>query len=162
MGVRPLPCAEEVGPRGCERAGPDGSRALALFPAAVSFYSRPIFDSYDDAEDEDGAPRDDAYDPADADADDADDDDLRIAARLDDEARDALDEAFPLGDGVADVAATVWCPYCGEPTEVAIDPGGGSAQEYVEDCAVCCRPWRVTVAYGADGSASVSAEAADA
>lgn len=81
------------------------------------------------------------------------------AENLDEE---LLDEAFPLGDGVADVAATVWCPYCGEPTEVAIDPGSGATQEYVEDCAVCCQPWRVTVAYGDDGSARVTAEALDA
>lgn len=126
----------------------------------MSFYSRPIFDASDDDDEED-----DGVVPEVADADDedaAEDDDDRIAARLDDEARDALDEAFPLGDGVADVTATVWCPYCGEPSEVAVDPGGGSAQEYVEDCAVCCQPWRVTVAYGADGSATVTAEAADA
>jgi hypothetical protein len=37
------------------------------------------------------------------------------------------------------------CPYCGEPVELAIDEGGGSAQSYVEDCPVCCRPWQVEV-----------------
>ncbi len=145
----------------------------AFSPALVSHYSRPIFDSYDDEEEEDDDVRTDAATESDAEADaDSDagsgltsedeDDDVRVAARLDDEARDALDEAFPLGDGVADMAATVWCPYCGEPTEVAIDPGGGSQQEYVEDCAVCCRPWRVLVSYGADGVAAVSAEVSDA
>ena len=77
-------------------------------------------------------------------------------------AGELLEADFPLGDGVADVAAAVWCPYCGEETEVALDPGSGAVQEYVEDCVVCCRPWRVTVAYGADGSARVTAEAADA
>jgi len=41
---------------------------------------------------------------------------------------------------------------------MALDPGGGSIQEYVEDCQVCCRPWRVTVRYGTDGSAEVSVE----
>lgn len=119
-------------------------------------FSRPIFDPLDDFDDEDEAGVGEARDE------EQEDDDARIAARLDDEAREALDEAFPLGDGVADVTATVWCPHCGEPTEVAIDPGSGASQEYVEDCAVCCRPWRVRVAYGADGSAQVSAEAADA
>lgn len=73
----------------------------------------------------------------------------------------ALDDEFPLGDGVADVSATVWCPYCGEACEVAVDPGSGAHQEYVEDCAVCCRPWRVTVSYAGDGSAQVWAETAD-
>jgi hypothetical protein len=34
------------------------------------------------------------------------------------------------------------CPHCGEPLETFVDPGGGSEQDYVEDCAVCCRPIR--------------------
>lgn len=37
------------------------------------------------------------------------------------------------------------CPYCGEPVEVAVDPGGPSSEMYVEDCPVCCRPWVVHV-----------------
>ena len=74
---------------------------------------------------------------------------------------DALDADFPLGDGVADVTAELWCPYCGEPNEVALDPGSGAHQEYVEDCQVCCQPWRVTVTYHADGSADVWADCAD-
>lgn len=73
----------------------------------------------------------------------------------------ALDEAFPLGDGVADTEAVVHCPYCGEPSEIALDPGGGSHQEYVEDCQVCCQPWRVTVRWLDDGSAEVWADCAD-
>ncbi|HET6778977.1 MAG TPA: CPXCG motif-containing cysteine-rich protein, partial [Gemmatimonadales bacterium] len=56
---------------------------------------------------------------------------------------DELDEEFPLGDGTAETAATVSCPYCGEVNEIALDPGSGSHQEYVEDCQVCCRPWQV-------------------
>lgn len=73
----------------------------------------------------------------------------------------SLDEDFPLGDGVADGTAEVWCPYCGEPNEIALDPGGGAHQVYVEDCQVCCQPWRVTVAYQADGHADVWTECAD-
>ena len=72
-----------------------------------------------------------------------------------------LDEEFPLGDGTADTGASVYCPYCNETVEIAIDPGGGAAQEYVEDCEVCCQPWSVTVRYGADGTASVSVTALD-
>jgi hypothetical protein len=56
-----------------------------------------------------------------------------------------LEEAFPLGDGPADTSAEVHCPYCGEPSELLLDPGGGSHQAYVEDCEVCCRPWNVRV-----------------
>jgi hypothetical protein len=33
----------------------------------------------------------------------------------------------------------VFCPYCGEPNEVLIDPSEGS-HDYIEDCQVCCRP----------------------
>jgi hypothetical protein len=75
---------------------------------------------------------------------------------------DRLDEEFPLGDGTADLVATVRCPYCGEMIEIGLDPGGGASQEYVEDCQVCCRPWRVFVAYGPDGGADVIVEAEDA
>ena len=73
-----------------------------------------------------------------------------------------LDEEFPLGDGTADTVAEVCCPYCGETIEIGLDPGGGASQEYVEDCQVCCRPWRVLVAYRPDGGAEVAVEAEDA
>ncbi len=73
---------------------------------------------------------------------------------------DDLDEEYPLGDGVASRAATVVCPYCGEPVEIALDPGSGSSQDYVEDCEICCQPWQVSVRY-VDGEASVTLEALD-
>ncbi|HEY3113960.1 MAG TPA: CPXCG motif-containing cysteine-rich protein [Gemmatimonadaceae bacterium] len=69
---------------------------------------------------------------------------------------DSLDTEFPLGDGTAETAATVYCPYCNETVEIAIDAGGGPSQEYVEDCEVCCQPWTVSVQYREDGSAAVS------
>ena len=72
-----------------------------------------------------------------------------------------LDEEFPLGDGTADTSAAVMCPYCGETVEIALDPGSGPRQEYVEDCQVCCRPWNVSVRYDEDGIAFVEAEASD-
>jgi hypothetical protein len=74
---------------------------------------------------------------------------------------DYLDDAFPLGDGVADLSARVTCPYCGEEIELAVDPGGGSPQEYVEDCEVCCRPMQLTVRWDADGVAYAHAAADD-
>lgn len=58
-----------------------------------------------------------------------------------------LDEDFPLGDGTADTSAEVVCPYCGETLTIGVDPGGGSAQEYVEDCEVCCNPWQVKLRF---------------
>jgi hypothetical protein len=74
---------------------------------------------------------------------------------------DDLERDFPRGDGTAKTSAVVACPHCGEPAEIGLDPGGGSAQEYVEDCPVCCRPWRVRVRYGADGGVDVSAAVLD-
>ena len=61
-------------------------------------------------------------------------------------------------DDVVDTEATVRCPYCGERNLIALDPGSGSTQQYVEDCQVCCRPWRVFVSYLPDGSAEVVLE----
>lgn len=31
------------------------------------------------------------------------------------------------------------CPYCGEALDVLVDTSAG-AQQYYEDCAVCCQP----------------------
>ena len=74
--------------------------------------------------------------------------------------RDPLDDDFPLGDGDADLTGTVTCPYCAESTEIALDPGSGNNQSYVEDCPICCQPWEVRVHYRADGTADVSVERA--
>jgi len=76
-------------------------------------------------------------------------------------ADDNLDEEFSLGGGTADTEGTVMCPYCGEPNEIGIDAGGVANQDYVEDCQVCCRPWRVTVVYDDEGSAQISASPLD-
>jgi hypothetical protein len=67
-------------------------------------------------------------------------------------------ERDPSAEDVAEwsVEASADCPHCGEPVTLTLDPGGGTRQEYVEDCPVCCRPWRVQVRYGGDGSASVT------
>jgi len=73
---------------------------------------------------------------------------------------DPIDD-FPLGDGTADTDAIVVCPYCGEENEIAVDPGSGDSQDYIEDCQVCCRPWRVSVSYDGTGAVHVVVEAAD-
>ena len=69
-----------------------------------------------------------------------------------------LDEEFPLGDGTVDTEATVVCPYCAEVVAIALDPGSGAVQEYIEDCPVCCQPWTVRVSYH-DGAAEVAVRA---
>jgi hypothetical protein len=113
------------------------------------FYGPPDDDSADDpADDAAGNPADPAED-AGRERDDHDDDDP------------ALEDDFPLGDGTADTSAVIYCPYCGELNEIAVDPGGGASQSYVEDCQVCCQPWHLTIAYDAAGHAFAAAEAAD-
>jgi hypothetical protein len=86
----------------------------------------------------------------------------RLSDAFDDDNSDQdLDEAFPLGDGTAATDALVTCPYCAETVEIALDPGSGADQQYVEDCEVCCRPWRVSVTYDRHGDAVVSLSALD-
>ena len=34
------------------------------------------------------------------------------------------------------------CPYCGESFETSADISAGS-QDYIEDCAICCKPIEV-------------------
>lgn len=48
------------------------------------------------------------------------------------------------------------CPYCGEPIGILVDEGGGASQRYVEDCAVCCRPFEVRVGQDAEGEVAVA------
>jgi len=66
------------------------------------------------------------------------------------------DDEFPVGDGTADLDAIVVCPYCWQQVEITLDPGGGSSQEYQEDCEICCRPWLVRVHYSGSGFATVT------
>ena len=75
----------------------------------------------------------------------------------DEEAHDDESEDQPLSD----TEATVRCPYCGEENEIALDPDSGEAQEYVEDCQVCCRPWHVQVHYDLEGRAEVQVTSQD-
>ena len=45
---------------------------------------------------------------------------------------------------------TVSCPYCGEPFDTLVDYSAG-AQQYVEDCRICCQPIVFHVSVDADG-----------
>ncbi len=38
---------------------------------------------------------------------------------------------------------TVRCPYCREHVELYVDPD--TQGQLVEDCAICCSPWLVTI-----------------
>jgi hypothetical protein len=37
----------------------------------------------------------------------------------------------------------VTCPYCGEETEIHVEPDVHGS--FVQDCEVCCNPWLVSV-----------------
>ena len=52
----------------------------------------------------------------------------------------------------------VSCPWCGEIVSIEVDAGGGAVQDYVQDCEVCCQPWRVHVALKRGGGATVHLE----
>ena len=55
---------------------------------------------------------------------------------------------------------TIECPFCGEPGEVEVDVDESEPGQhvFVQDCAVCCRPWQVSVTVGADGEISVNVD----
>jgi hypothetical protein len=70
------------------------------------------------------------------------------------------DQSAPQENGAWDTEADVRCPCCGEGVTIGLDPGGGPSQSYIEDCQVCCRPWRVEVSYDDNGVARVWVEPA--
>ena len=43
---------------------------------------------------------------------------------------------------------TVTCPYCGEDVEIYVEPDVTGT--FIQDCEVCCNPWRVQIV--GDGS----------
>ena len=51
-------------------------------------------------------------------------------------------------------AVDVDCPYCGEHIEVVVDCSV-DYQEYIEDCAVCCRPITLSVSIDDEGGITV-------
>ena len=57
-----------------------------------------------------------------------------------------------------DEAVEIFCPYCGEPSTISV----GVAEEdddFVQDCPVCCRPWKVRIRIRRDGSADITVAA---
>jgi hypothetical protein len=72
-----------------------------------------------------------------------------------DDDTEAYDDRGPEEPAALDTEADVTCPHCGATVSLTLDPAGGRAQDYVEDCEVCCRPWRVRLWYDATGAAEV-------
>ena len=58
-----------------------------------------------------------------------------------------MDDLFP-----------VTCPYCGELVEIYVEPDVRGS--FVQDCEVCCNPWRVRVTRS-DGERTVDVARAD-
>jgi len=52
----------------------------------------------------------------------------------------------------------VTCPYCGEDVEIYVEPELHGS--FVQDCEVCCNPWRVRV-WREDGERQVDVGRAD-
>ena len=52
----------------------------------------------------------------------------------------------------------VTCPYCGEDVEIYVEPEVRGS--FVQDCEVCCNPWRVRVGRE-DGERHVDVARAD-
>ena len=57
-----------------------------------------------------------------------------------------------------DDTTIVTCPYCGEAVEVYVEADARGT--FVQDCEVCCNPWRVHV-HSEDDERSVSVDRAD-
>jgi hypothetical protein len=52
----------------------------------------------------------------------------------------------------------ITCPYCGEQVEIYVEPD--TRGTLVQDCEVCCNPWRVHV-YGRGEDRQVEVSRAD-
>jgi hypothetical protein len=55
--------------------------------------------------------------------------------------------------------ASYICDSCGEEIVVPVDLSAGTAQQYVEDCPVCCRPNLIRIEIDETGAVRVWAEA---
>ncbi|MAB79609.1 MAG: CPXCG motif-containing cysteine-rich protein [Planctomycetes bacterium] len=58
----------------------------------------------------------------------------------------------------AEEEAFYLCPACGEEIGIPVDLSGGSEQEYVEDCPVCCRPVLLRIHIHGEGGPTITAQ----
>lgn len=52
----------------------------------------------------------------------------------------------------------VVCPYCGEEVEIYVEPDVTGS--FIQDCEVCCHPWRLRVS-GRDEDRTIEVRRAD-
>ena len=57
------------------------------------------------------------------------------------------------------VERTVTCPTCWQPSDLQLDLSD-EAQDYIEDCGVCCRPMRISYALHQGELADLQVESA--
>ncbi|TWU06744.1 hypothetical protein CA54_51430 [Symmachiella macrocystis] len=57
--------------------------------------------------------------------------------------------------------ATYFCDVCGEEIVIPIDLSAGRAQDYVEDCPVCCHPHLLHVQVERGGSVRLTSRTED-
>ena len=50
------------------------------------------------------------------------------------------------------------CPVCGERNEITVEGEPGMRLVFTEDCAVCCRPNRISCVFDFDGNPALSAD----
>lgn len=55
--------------------------------------------------------------------------------------------------------ASYFCAACGEEIVIPVDVSGGTAQTYIEDCPVCCRPNVIHVSFDGDGNVQIRSQA---
>ena len=51
--------------------------------------------------------------------------------------------------GEEDHTFSVSCPYCGEESEIYLEPDVFG--QFVQDCEVCCHPWTIVVSRDDEG-----------
>lgn len=123
----------------------EGGRLEDDVPSGRATESATTLSFYNDDEDDDGGGDGDG-DPEAEDEEDEDDDDK---------------DDNPIEDTEVGGAFESSCPNCGEAVSIFLDPAGGSVQDYVEDCSVCCQPMVIQVRFGGDGQAGVTIDTAD-
>jgi hypothetical protein len=77
---------------------------------------------------------------------------------IDDPDRSERDGPAPTDPGIQTIGSEVVCPWCGAEQDLFLEPSGqSSVEEFVEECAECCRDFEVRVEYDAAGTPHVSA-----
>jgi hypothetical protein len=76
---------------------------------------------------------------------------------LDDPDRSGREGPAATDPGIQTTGDEILCPWCGARQDLFLEPSGqSSVEEFVEECAECCRDFEVRVEYDPDGTPHVS------